>query len=117
MLTDLVMVSHRHGSLKGHSWLEDKGWVSDKSESLKFFCSFSNLSNFIKIIIPQAKRLIDDSGLAPTFKTGKYEFGQKYIFWRKIPTFLRVVVEIFCDIRLGSYLNTLGKKKNIFSPL
>ena len=33
---------------------------------------------------------------------------------KEIPTFLRVVVEIFSDIRLGSYLNALGKKKNIF---
>ena len=80
LLTDLVVVSHRHGSLKGHSWLEDEGWVSDKSESIKFLCIFSNLSNFIMIIIPQAKRLIDDSRLAPTFKTGKNEVGQKRIF-------------------------------------
>ena len=27
---------------------------------------------------------------------------------------MRIVVEIFCDIRLGSYLNTLVKKKNIY---
>ena len=33
---------------------------------------------------------------------------------KEIPTFLRVVVEIFSDIRLSSYLNALGKKKNIF---
>ena len=38
------------------------------------------------------------------------------IYFSEISTFLCVVVEIFCDIRLSSYLNTLRKKENIFSP-
>ena len=85
--------------------------------SAKYLCKISNLNNFIIIIIPQAQRLIDDSGLAPTFKMGKkYEYLGIKIYFNKISTFLSVVVEIFCDIRLSSYLNTLRKKKNIFSP-
>ena len=87
MLTDLIVVSDCYGSLKGHSWLEDEGWVSDKSESIKFLCIFSNLSNFIMIIIPQAERLIDDSRLAPTFKTEKMKSGKKILFREKFPPF------------------------------
>ena len=43
VLTHLVVISHCYGALKGHPRLEDKRWVSDKSESKIFVCSFSNL--------------------------------------------------------------------------
>merc|ERR1719438_353005 len=68
------MISHCYGAFKGHPRLEDKRWVSDKS---------------------QAESLIDDAGLAPTF--------------------LRVVVEIFSDIRLGSYLNALDSSHHLLN--